>query len=98
MVQHNSKIPYSEQANLEIDRQITSGLTVSAGYLWVSAHHLVRAENLNVCPPYGAPAGTTVPSVAPGTPSCAPPPPPPANWPAGKAYFGAPGTTGGRGL
>ena len=95
LVQHDSKIPYSEQANLEIDREIAKGLTVSAGYLWVSAHHLVRAENLNVCPPFGAAAGTTVPSVSPGIPNCTPPPPPPANWPAGKAYFGAPGTTGG---
>src|ERR1700678_1225886 len=92
MVQHDSKIPYSEQANLEIDHQFGKGLTVSAGYLWVSAHHLVRAENLNVCPPFGAPAGTTVPSVTPGTPGCgvpgnpAPEAPPPA-WPAGKAFF-----------
>ena len=51
MVDHNSKIPYSEQANLEIDREIGHGLAVSAGYLFVAAHHLVRAENLNVCPP-----------------------------------------------
>jgi outer membrane receptor protein involved in Fe transport len=92
MVQHDSKIPYSEQANLEIDREIAKGLTVSAGYLWVSAHHLVRAENLNVCPPFGAPAGTLVPSVTPGTPGCgtptnpAPEAPPPA-WPTGKAFF-----------
>lgn len=70
MVQHDSKIPYSEQANLEIDREIARGLTFSAGYLFVSAHHLVRAENLNVCPPFGAAAGTTVPSVTPGTPGC----------------------------
>jgi hypothetical protein len=92
MVQHDSKIPYSEQANLEIDREIARGLTFSAGYLFVSAHHLVRAENLNVCPPFGAAAGTTVPSVTPGTPGCgvagnpAPEAPPPA-WPAGKAFF-----------
>ena len=92
MVQHDSKIPYSEQANLEIDREIARGLTFSAGYLYVSAHHLVRAENLNVCPPFGAAAGTTVPSVTPGTPGCgvpgnpAPEAPPPA-WPAGKAFF-----------
>src|ERR1700683_3720997 len=87
MVQHNSKIPYSEQANLEIDHQFGKGLTVSAGYLWVSAHHLVRAENLNVCPPFGAAAGTTVPSVTPGTPACPPAEAPPAGWPAGKAFF-----------
>ncbi|HSY58877.1 MAG TPA: TonB-dependent receptor [Terriglobales bacterium] len=95
MVEHNSKIPYSEQANLEIDRELTRGLTASIGYMWVAAHHLVRAENLNVCPPFGAPAGTTVPEVTPGIPNCTPPPPPPAGWPTGKAYFGAPGTTGG---
>src|ERR1700677_817344 len=87
MVQHNSKIPYSEQANLEIDNQFGKGLTVSAGYLWVAAHHLVRAENLNVCPPFGAAAGTTVPSVTPGTPACPPAEAPPAGWPAGKAFF-----------
>jgi outer membrane receptor protein involved in Fe transport len=95
MVQHNSKIPYSEQANLEIDREIGHGLTVSAGYLWVAAHHLVRASNLNVCPPFGAPAGTTVPTINPGVPNCAPTPAPPAGWPAGKAYFGAAGVPGG---
>ncbi len=87
MVQHGSKIPYSEQANLEIDRQIGNGLTISAGYLWVAAHHLVRAENLNVCPPFGAAAGTTVPSVTPGTPDCPPAEMPPAAWPTGKAFF-----------
>jgi hypothetical protein len=95
MVQHNSKIPYSEQANLEIDREIGHGLTVSAGYLWVSAHHLVRADNLNVCPPFGAPADTTVPTITPGIPNCLPTPAPPAGWPVGKAYFGAAGVPGG---
>jgi outer membrane receptor protein involved in Fe transport len=95
MVQHDSKIPYSEQANLEIDREIGHGLTVSAGYLWVAAHHLVRAANLNVCPPFGAPADTTVPTVNPGIPNCLPTPAPPAGWPAGKAYFGAAGVPGG---
>ena len=87
MVQHNSKIPYSEQANLEIDREIGHGLTVSAGYLWVAAHHLVRASNLNVCPPFGAPADTTVPTINPGIPNCAPTEAPPAGWPTGKAFF-----------
>jgi len=95
MVQHDSKIPYSEQANLEIDREIMHGLTVSAGYLWVAAHHLVRADNLNVCPPFGAPVGTTVPTINPGIPNCAPTPAPPAGWPVGKAYFGAAGVPGG---
>ena len=68
MVDHASKIPYSEQANLEIDRAIGHGFAISAGYLFVAAHHLVRAENLNVCPPDGASASTTVPAITPGTP------------------------------
>jgi hypothetical protein len=94
LVDPHSPIPYSEQANLEIDREIGHGLTVSAGYMFVGAHHLVRAENLNVCPPF--PFGTTepqitVPKITPGTPSCIPAPAPPAGWPAGKAFFGAAG-------
>jgi outer membrane receptor protein involved in Fe transport len=89
MVDHASKIPYSEQANLEIDREIGHGFAISAGYLFVAAHHLVRAENLNVCPPDGAAAGTTVPAITPGTPGCTPGTTAdiPANWPAGKAYY-----------
>ena len=95
LVDPRSKIPYSEQANLEIDREIGHGLTVSAGYMWVSAHHLVRAENLNVCPFFGAPAGTTVPEATPGNLfNCAPTPAPPANYPAGKDFFGYPAAPG----
>ncbi len=89
MVDHNSRIPYSEQANLEIDRALGHGLAVSAGYLFVAAHKLVRAEDLNVCPPDGSPASTTVPGITPGTPGCTigPASAIPPNWPAGKAYF-----------
>jgi hypothetical protein len=88
MVDHASRIPYSEQANIEIDREIGHGFAVSAGYLFVAAHKLVRAEDLNVCPPDGT-SGLTVPAVTPGTPSCTPGPASaiPAGWPAGKAYF-----------
>jgi hypothetical protein len=88
MVDHNSRIPYSEQANLEIDREIGHGLAVSAGYLFVAAHKLVRAEDLNICPPDGT-TGLTVPAITPGVPSCTPGPASdiPPEWPAGKAYF-----------
>jgi hypothetical protein len=78
MVDHFSRIPYSEQANLQIDRELGHGLVVSVGYLFVSAHKLVRAENLNVCPQ----AGTT--NAATSCPAAGPPPP---DWPAGKANF-----------
>ncbi|MBV9610245.1 MAG: TonB-dependent receptor, partial [Acidobacteria bacterium] len=78
LVDHGSKIPYSEQANLEIDREIGRGFAVSVGYMFVAAHHLVRAENLNVCPVSGAttPVG-----------SCPPGGTPPPDWPAGKSYY-----------
>lgn len=78
LVDHNSKIPYSEQASLEIDREVGKGTVLSVGYLFVSAHKIVRAENLNVCPvsgistgPYQCPAG--------GTPL--------PGWPTGKNYY-----------
>jgi outer membrane receptor protein involved in Fe transport len=78
MVDHNSRIPYSEQANLQIDRELGHGLVISAGYLFVSAHKLVRAENLNVCPQAGLTNAAT---------SCAAAGAPPPDWPAGKANF-----------
>jgi len=56
---HNvSKIPYAEQASAEIDRQIGGGLSVNLAYLFVSAHRLVRGNNINV----PCPLGTTDPS------------------------------------
>ena len=81
MVDHASRIPYSEQANLEIDHQIGGGLAVSAGYLFVAAHKLVRAENLNVCPMAGLTNSAT---------TCAAAPPPPPGFSAGKENFSGP--------
>jgi len=75
-VDPNSRIPYSEQASLEIDRQLGKGLVLSAGYLFVSAHKLVRPENLNVCPlqPPGGCLGPVSQTPLPG-------------WPGGKDVF-----------
>ena len=53
LVDPNSRSPYAEQSSFEIDREITKGTTISAGYLFVAAHHQVRAENLNVSLPVG---------------------------------------------
>ncbi|MGB6461856.1 MAG: TonB-dependent receptor [Candidatus Acidiferrum sp.] len=78
MVDHNSRIPYSEQATLQIDRELGHGLVLSASYLFVAAHKLVRAENLNVCPQAGITNAAT---------SCAAAGPPPPDWPTGKANF-----------
>jgi hypothetical protein len=73
-----SEIPYSLQANLAIDRDIGRGFTISTGYIYVTAHHLARSVNLNVCPAEG---------ISSGPYTCAPAGPPPPNWPAGKAVF-----------
>jgi hypothetical protein len=82
-VETHSKIPYSEQSSLEFDRELGLGLVVNVGYLFVSAHHQVRAENLNVCPPAGATTGLyTCTAAGPGTAN-----PPLPGWPAGKANF-----------
>jgi hypothetical protein len=57
-VDRNLREPYSEQSSLQIDREIGKGLSLSAGYLWVAGHKLVRPINLNVGPPIGQEAGT----------------------------------------
>ncbi|HKD45194.1 MAG TPA: TonB-dependent receptor [Candidatus Angelobacter sp.] len=58
MVDRKLLPPYSEQASLEIDREIAKGLTVDVGYLFVAGHHLVRPIDLNVGPPVGVEPGT----------------------------------------
>ena len=53
MVDHNSRIPYSEQASFSMDREIANGFTVGMGYLFTGAHKLVRALDLNISAPVG---------------------------------------------
>jgi hypothetical protein len=53
MDRHRSKLPYAEQASLEIDREIGRGLTVDIGYLMVQAHRLILGNGLNVSCPQG---------------------------------------------
>ena len=89
-VETGSKMPYAEQGSLEIDRELGHGLVVNAGYLFVSAHHQVRAENLNVCPENTS--GGASPSATTGWYQCGSNAfgnftPPPADWTAGKSYF-----------
>ena len=98
-VERNSKMPYAEQASVEIDREFGHGLVVNVGYLFVSSHHQVRAENLNVCPENGS--GTLAGSVPTGLyrcgdPTCPPNPvagafcnftPRPADFTPGKSFF-----------
>jgi hypothetical protein len=57
-VDRNLRSPYTEQGNLEIDRSIGGGLTVSVGYLFVAGHKLVRPIDLNVGPPVGVQPST----------------------------------------
>jgi Carboxypeptidase regulatory-like domain/TonB dependent receptor len=73
---HNSRIPYAEQASLEIDRQFGHGFAMSLSYLFVGAHKLVRGNNLNI----PCPVGTTK-SGAPTDPlTLQPPAPPLGEW------------------
>ncbi|HKV38757.1 MAG TPA: TonB-dependent receptor [Blastocatellia bacterium] len=58
MDRHNNKLPYSEQASLEVERQVKKGLTLGGGYLFVSAHRLVLGNGLNT----PCPQGTSKPS------------------------------------
>jgi outer membrane receptor protein involved in Fe transport len=82
----HSPIPYSEQASLEINREIGRGLTVGAGYLFVAAHHLLRSTLGNLCPVEGI---TTGPYPCP-TPAAFGVQKPP-DYPAGKnLYSGVP--------
>src|SRR5262249_40406781 len=76
-----SPIPYSEQASLEINREVGRGFTIGAGYLFVAAHHLLRSTLLNLCPvqgitsgPYACPAAATVVQT-------------PQGYPVGKNYY-----------
>jgi outer membrane receptor protein involved in Fe transport len=52
-IQKDGRLPYAEQASLEIDRQIGGGLTINVGYQLVEAHKLVRGNNINVPCPLG---------------------------------------------
>jgi TonB dependent receptor len=52
-IQKTGRLPYAEQASIQIDRQIGKGLTLQLGYLFVGAHKLVRGNNINVPCPYG---------------------------------------------
>jgi outer membrane receptor protein involved in Fe transport len=74
----HSPIPYSEQASLEINREIGRGLTIGAGYLFVAAHHLLRSTLGNLCPVEG---------ISSGPYPCATAGPPPPGYPAGKNYY-----------
>jgi outer membrane receptor protein involved in Fe transport len=56
---HNARIPYSEQASLEIDRQFGRGFALSLSYLFVGAHELVRGNNINVPCPVGTTKSAT---------------------------------------
>jgi outer membrane receptor protein involved in Fe transport len=52
-IQRNGRLPYAEQASLEVDRELAKGLTLEVGYLFVGAHKLVRGNNINVPCPVG---------------------------------------------
>jgi len=65
---HHARIPYSEQASFQIDRQFGRGFSLSAGYLFVGAHKFVRGNNINV----PCPVGTTKSAVTDPLPEWSP--------------------------
>jgi hypothetical protein len=89
-VDPRSPIPYSEQASVQIDREIRKGLVVGAAYLFVAAHHLVRARNLNVCPPEGLNNQPPPQGIASAPTTCRAAGPPLPGFPAGKDNFSGP--------
>jgi len=52
-IQRNGRIPYAEQASLEVSHSFGGGFTLNVGYLFVGAHKLVRGNNLNIPCPVG---------------------------------------------
>ena len=92
-----SRIPYSEQASLEIDRELGKGFVINVGYLFVGAHKLVRPENLNVCPsaggtdgPYNCPSAFEAAQLGISPSPLAPLITPDNKLPNGKPAFGGP--------
>ena len=53
LARHDHRLPYAEQASIEINRQVRKGLTLGAGYLFVGAHRLVQGNGLNIPCPQG---------------------------------------------
>jgi Carboxypeptidase regulatory-like domain/TonB dependent receptor len=52
-MERNSKLPYASQASLEVDHQFGGGFALNLSYLFVSAHRLVRGNNINIPCPVG---------------------------------------------
>jgi hypothetical protein len=44
----NIENSYAHQASLQVERQFGSGLSISAGYQWLRALHLILSRNVNV--------------------------------------------------
>ena len=52
-MQRNARLPYAEQASLQIEHQFGKGFMMELGYLFVGAHKLIRGNNINVPCPLG---------------------------------------------
>ena len=52
-IERNGRLPYAEQASMEVSHQFGGGFTLNAGYLFVGSHKLVRGNNLNIPCPLG---------------------------------------------
>jgi outer membrane receptor protein involved in Fe transport len=53
LARNDHRLPYANQASLEINREVGKGLTVGGGYLFVGAHRLILGNGLNTPCPQG---------------------------------------------
>jgi outer membrane receptor protein involved in Fe transport len=53
LARNDHRLPYANQASIEINREVGKGLTVGGGYLFVGAHRLILGNGLNTPCPQG---------------------------------------------
>ncbi len=69
---YRNVLPYAEQYDLAIDRQLARGTLLTLAYVGSQGHHLLSAEEANLGDP-GLCLSVSQPSqVAPGSPTCGP--------------------------
>jgi outer membrane receptor protein involved in Fe transport len=53
LARNDHRLPYANQASLEINREVGKGLAVGGGYLFVGSHRLILGNGLNTPCPQG---------------------------------------------
>jgi hypothetical protein len=69
---YKNVLPYAEQYDLAIDRQLARGTLLTLAYVGSQGHHLMSAEEANLGDPGVCLSVSQVSQVAPGSPTCGP--------------------------